>query len=215
MIGKFITKSIYYPITRKKSYLRARNGENLDKTPCKTIRKMANNQEIHWFVARTRSRQEKKIRQIVEEMGIEVYLPVREEMRQWHDRRKKVEVVLIPGIIFLHTDKATALSLPNERGVPIRFAINTTLVRHEIMTVPSHEMENFMKFLCSNDDELQIDEELIYIPGTKVRIVRGPMAGVEGELIRVDNKKKVVVRLTGLIACSLEIPMSRLEKIKD
>jgi len=176
---------------------------------------MANNQEIHWFVARTRARQEKKIRQIIEEMGIEVYLPVREEMRQWHDRRKKVEVVLIPSIIFLHTDKATALSLPNERGVPIRFAINTTLVRHEIMTVPTHEMENFMRFLCSNDEELQIDEELIYIPGTKVRIARGPMAGVEGELVRVDNKKKVVVRLTGLIACSLEIPMSRLEKIKD
>ena len=102
---------------------------------------MASNQETHWFVARTRARQEKKIRRTVEELGIEVYLPIREEIRQWHDRRKKVEVVLIPGILFIHTDKETALSIPNEKCIPIRYAINTTHVRHEIMTVPDHEME--------------------------------------------------------------------------
>jgi transcription antitermination factor NusG len=176
---------------------------------------MASNQEIHWFVARTRSRQEKKIRQIVEEMGIEVYLPVREEMRQWHDRRKKVEVVLIPSIIFIRTDKTTALSLPNDKGLPIRYAINTTLPRHEIMTVPHREMENFIKSLSNNEEEFHVENDLIYLPGTKVRITNGPMAGIEGELVRVDNKKKVIVRLTGIIACSLEIPMSRLERIKE
>lgn len=215
MVSKIITKSIYHPITRKKSYLCARNGGNVHKPPCKNRKEMASKQETHWFVARTRARQEKKIRRTVEELGIEVYLPIREEIRQWHDRRKKVEVVLIPGILFIHTDKETALSIPNEKCIPIRYAINTTHVRHEIMTVPDHEMENFIKFINYNDEEIRIEDELIYAPGTKVRITKGPMAGVEGELIRVDNMKKVVVRLTGLIACSLEIPMSRLEKIKE
>ncbi len=180
----------------------------------KLSKEMASNQEIHWFVARTKSRQEKKIRQTLEEVGVESFLPSRIEIRQWHDRRKKVEVVLIPSIIFIHTDKSTALSIPNDKGIPLRYVIDTTKVRHELMTVSDKEMDNFMKFLSTNDEEFLVEDELIYTPGMKVRIVRGPMAGVEGELIRVDNKKKVVVRITGLIACSLEIPMSRLEKIE-
>lgn len=173
---------------------------------------MTDKEECYWFVAKTRSRQEKKIRQQLEEMGVEVYLPTSVEMRQWHDRKKKIEMVLIPSTIFIHCDKSTALSLPNDNGVPIRYAVNIMDGKHEIMTVPDREMDNFIKFLDFSEEAIVTNNELIYTKGTKVEITKGVWCGIEGELIRVDSKKKVVVKLTGLIACTLEIPMSYLKK---
>ncbi len=170
------------------------------------------NEERYWFVAKTKSRQEKKVRQQLEEMGVEVYLPTSVELRQWHDRKKKVEMVLIPSTIFIHCDKQRALSLPNDNAVPIRYAVNQMDGKHEIMTVPDREMENFIKFLDYSEDAIVTDNELLFTKGTKVEITKGVWCGIEGELIRVDSKKKVVVKLTGLIACTLEIPMSYLKK---
>lgn len=174
---------------------------------------MESNQEVHWYVAKTKSRQEKKIREQLEEMGVEVYLPTSVELRQWHDRKKKVEMVLIPSTIFIHTTKEHAISLPNERGVGIHFAIDMMDGKRSMMTVTNKEMENFIRFISNTEEELTIDNDLIYTQGTQVEIIKGPWCGIEGELIRVDSKKKVVVKLAGLIACTLEIPMSYLKKI--
>lgn len=174
---------------------------------------MESNQEVHWYVAKTKSRQEKKIREQLDEMGVENYLPTSVEVRQWHDRKKKVEMVLIPSTIFIHTNKEHALSLPNERGIEIRYAIDMMDGKRNLMTVPDREMDNFIKFLdLSEESTLSTDNEMLYAQGTKVEIIKGAWCGIEGELIRVDSKKKVVVRLTGLIACTLEIPMSYLKK---
>ncbi len=175
---------------------------------------MESNQEAHWFVAKTKARQEKKIREQLEEMGVEVYLPTSVEVRQWHDRKKKVEMVLIPSTIFIHTDKERALSLPNERGVQIRYAIDMMDGKRSMMTVSNREMDNFMKFLDISEDAPVMDEDLLYVKGTKVMITKGAMCGIEGELIEAKSKKKVVVRLSGLIACTLEIPMNYLQVIK-
>lgn len=169
-------------------------------------------EEIHWFVAKTKARQEKKIRQQLTEMGLEVYLPTSVEIRQWHDRKKKVEMVLIPSTIFIHTDKTKALSIPNGCGIPIRYAIDMMDGKKNLMTVSDKEMENFIKFLDFSEEPITTDNTLLFEKGTKVEIIKGVWCGIEGELIRVDNAKKVVVKLTGLIACTLEIPMSYLKK---
>ena len=175
---------------------------------------MESNQEAQWFVAKTKARQEKKIREQLEEMGIEVYLPTSVEVRQWHDRKKKVEMVLIPSTIFIHTDKERALSLPNDRGVQIRYAIDMMDGKRSMMTVSKREMDNFMKFLDVSEDAPVMDDDLLYEKGTKVIITKGTLNGIEGELIEAKSKKKVVIRLSGLIACTLEIPMNYLQVIK-
>lgn len=173
-----------------------------------------NTEEKHWFVAKTKTRQEKKIRQQLEELGVEVYLPTSVEMRQWHDRKKKVEMVLIPSTIFIHSTQEQALSLPNDRGIQIHYAIDTMDGKRRMMTVSNKEMDNFMRFLDYSDEPVSIENDLMYKKGTKVEITKGPWCGIEGELVRVDSKKKVVVRLTGVITCTLEIPMGYLRKME-
>ena len=48
--------------------------------------------ELNWYVLYTTSRAEKKVAQRLEEKGLEVFLPMIEELRQWSDRKKKVEI---------------------------------------------------------------------------------------------------------------------------
>ena len=54
-----------------------------------------------WFVFYTKSRQEKKTRDLLIRNGFEVYLPLQKVMRQWSDRKKKVEAPLFNSYIFV------------------------------------------------------------------------------------------------------------------
>src|SRR4030042_6761553 len=59
-----------------------------------------------WFAAYTRSRAEKAVARELEKQHINYYLPLYKTIRQWSDRKKKVEEPLIRSYIFVHiTDK--------------------------------------------------------------------------------------------------------------
>ena len=59
-----------------------------------------------WFVLITKSRSEKKVATYLSNKGIEVCCPVKSEIRQWSDRKKKVEVPLLPSMILVRLDDA-------------------------------------------------------------------------------------------------------------
>jgi transcription antitermination factor NusG len=163
-----------------------------------------------WFVAKTRAKQEKAIQQRLNETGIESFLPTRMEVRQWHDRKKRIEVALIPNTVFIYTDKNTALSLPNSHNFPIKYMIDCN--SRSLLIVPDKQMQDFIFLLNYPDDILIEENHLLLGKGDKVKVIKGLFSGVEGELIRTEGKNKVLVRLENLIACSIEVPVSYLER---
>jgi len=164
----------------------------------------------HWFVARTRARQEKSVRDRLKEFGVETFLPTRVEVRQWHDRKKKVEISLIPNTIFIHEEKDKALSMANYEGIPITYLID--YLTHKMMVIPDRQMQNFMFLLDVSDESMKIEDGILYQKGDKIRVLKGPFAGLEGEMMRINGHDRVVVKLDGLIACSVEIPCGFIEK---
>lgn len=54
-----------------------------------------------WYVLITKPKSEKKVAEKLEQRGMEVCCPVRVEMRQWSDRKKKVEVPLLPSMVLV------------------------------------------------------------------------------------------------------------------
>ncbi|MCB0698142.1 MAG: UpxY family transcription antiterminator, partial [Chitinophagaceae bacterium] len=56
---------------------------------------------MSWYVLYTKSRNEKKVAKRLEEKGIEVYCPLREEVRQWSDRKKKVAEPVFRSYLFV------------------------------------------------------------------------------------------------------------------
>ena len=55
----------------------------------------------HWHALYVRSRSERKVLTQLEEMGVEAYLPLITLIKQWSDRRKKVEEPLFKSYVFI------------------------------------------------------------------------------------------------------------------
>jgi transcriptional antiterminator RfaH len=70
---------------------------------------------MNWFVIYTKSRQEKRVALELEKMGITVYCPMINQIRQWSDRKKKIEVPLISSYVFVQLkerDRETVFEVP-------------------------------------------------------------------------------------------------------
>jgi transcription antitermination factor NusG len=54
-----------------------------------------------WLVFYTKSRNEKSAYKNLKKFGFEPYLPLQKVLRQWSDRKKKVELPLFNSYIFV------------------------------------------------------------------------------------------------------------------
>lgn len=172
---------------------------------------MNDSEQIKWFVAKTKAKQERAVVQQIQHLGVEAYVPIRTELRQWKDRKKKVDVVLIPNTVFVKAYKQDALNLHNEHGIALNYIKDVTSPQRGLLVIPDCQMEEFRRFVDLTKGDFFVDEEAKYIKGDSVIMNKGPFKGMTGELIRVDVKNKVVVRLEQLVACAVFVNAEDLE----
>ena len=167
--------------------------------------------ELHWYVANT-CRQEKKIKQRLDSMGIENFIPFQQIARKIHGVDKLIEVPVIPNLVFIHTTLKTCMSLIQEYAFDMRYLRDRET--GNFLIVPDKQMNDFMFLLDFSKDMVEVVNENLK-KGDKVRVIKGDFAGIEGELIRVKGHKRVVVRLEGVVSLATAyIPSSFLEKIE-
>lgn len=146
--------------------------------------------EKKWHALYVRSRSEKKVLSQLEDMGIEVYLPLITEVKQWSDRRKKVEEPLFKSYVFVHSSDKQYITILNVYGV-----VKFVTFEHEAVVVPENQILAIKKFVeeYERGEEFKIknDEELKV--GQKVRIINGPMKGLVGRLDTIRNKRHLIV----------------------
>ena len=151
-----------------------------------------------WLVAYVQSCLEKKTAQRLAAMGIECYLPVQSEIRQWSDRRKRVDRLVIPMMIFVHVT-------PQERPLPLSLqAVSRYMVLRG-------ESTRFRFMLDYSPEAVEMCSAPL-APGDAVKVIKGPLAGLEGELITVNGKSKVAVRLDMLGCAHVDVPIGFVEK---
>ena len=167
--------------------------------------------ELHWYVANT-CRQEKKIKQRLDSMGIENFIPFQQIARKIHGVDKLIEVPVIPNLVFIHTTLKTCMSLIQEYAFDMRYLRDRETGM--LLIVPDKQMNDFMFLLDFSKEMVEVVNENLK-KGDKVRVIKGDFAGIEGELIRVKGHKRVVVRLEGVVSLATAyIPGSFLEKIE-
>ena len=161
-----------------------------------------------WLVAYVQSCLEKKTAQRLAAMGIECYLPVQSEIRQWSDRRKRVDCLVIPMMIFVHVT-------PQERPLPLSLqAVSRYMVLRGESTpavIPDEQMDRFRFMLDYSPEAVEMCSAPL-APGDAVKVIKGPLAGLEGELITVNGKSKVAVRLDMLGCAHVDVPRGFVEK---
>ena len=57
---------------------------------------------MNWYVLYTKSRSEKKVEKELLSLGIHAYCPTRSEVRLWGDRKKRIEIPLLPSMVLVN-----------------------------------------------------------------------------------------------------------------
>jgi transcription termination/antitermination protein NusG len=141
-----------------------------------------------WYVVRTRSRHEKTVRDQLVRRHVETFLPIAERWSRWKDRRKKIAFPLFPGYCFARFSLVDRLRVLNVVGVADLVGIAG---RPE--PVPDAEVEAIQRLTSTT---LQYDPHPFLAEGMDVEVVRGPLAGVRGKLLRKDRVTRLVLSVT-------------------
>ena len=173
---------------------------------------MDESHELHWYAAYVRVNQELIIKSRLDELGIENFLPMNEQVRDTPGGKKKIRVVLIHGLIFIRVSRTMSFSLINDYALNICY-IKDRENRHSLI-IPDKQMEDFMVLLDFSPESIElVNKNLKH--GDRVRVIKGPLTGLEGELLRIKGHKRVIVRLEGVVSIATSyIPGSFLEKIE-
>lgn len=148
--------------------------------------------EKKWLVFYTKSRWEKKVKQYLEKFGFEPFLPIHKVLRQWSDRKKKVEVPLFNSYIFVHDYEHRIRDILQIPGISwnIRHNGRPAVLRQE-------EKDMIERFINSGlfMEAFSIDN---VAPGDKVRVIDGPLRGAVGVLSGDYSDEKFIVVLDGI-----------------
>lgn len=141
-----------------------------------------------WYALRTRARHEKKVRDQLLDRAIETFLPVAERWSQWKDRKKKVEFPLFPGYCFARFPLMERLRVLNVFGVAHLVGVNG---RAE--PIADTEIDGVQRLVSTT---LRYDPHPFLAEGMEVEVIRGPLAGVRGRLLRKDRVTRLVLAVT-------------------
>ena len=143
----------------------------------------------YWFVLRTKSRAEKTVFKDLLEKGIEVYLPLRKELKQWSDRKKWVESPVIRSYIFIHIQMKDYRRVFESDGV-VRY------VSHDgkAAVIPDREIETMRRMIESNIS-FNVETNAIQI-GQVITVESGPLKGITGEVVDIQGDRKLFLRIS-------------------
>lgn len=162
----------------------------------------------HWHAVFTASRAEKKVRERFEEEGVECFLPVQTVVRQWTHRKARVVVPVIAGMIFVRVEKREQITVLETRGVVSFLRLRG---EKEPAVIPDKQMADFRFLLDFSEEAVEMVNEEIAV-GDMIQVVKGPLKGLVGELVKFRGTTKVAVRIDMLGCALVDIPASFVEK---
>jgi len=147
--------------------------------------------DSHWYAAYTYGRHEKSVARQLEERNINCFLPLYKSWRRWADRRKEVELALFPSYVFVRIDPCQRLRVLQLPGVVRLVSFNGSPA-----VLPESEIEGLRSGL---EQGVYAEPHPYLRVGRRVRVVRGPLAGAHGILVRKKDKPRFVISVDVLM----------------
>jgi len=151
-----------------------------------TPRAFSERNDARWYAAYTCPRHEKFVAHQMSDHGIGCLLPLYRSVRRWKDRRKLLELPLFPGYVFLQIGLQDRLRVLRVPGV-------VNLVSFNGKPAPLEDSE--VEFLQRGYASERIKPHPFIKVGRRVRVSSGPMAGLEGVLVRKKDSCRVVLSI--------------------
>ena len=144
-------------------------------------------QEKNWFALYVKPKHEFKAKWELDHLSIHNYLPVITKIKQWNDRKKKIDEPLLKGYIFIYADEKERLNSLENRCVVKCISDHGRPAR-----IPEWQITNLRNML-SHKGDFQILERLV--KGTNIKIVEGPFKGVQGVVQKSETQNQLAVTI--------------------
>jgi transcription antitermination factor NusG len=151
-----------------------------------------------WYAAYTSANHEKRVAEQLAVRSVEHFLPQYASVRRWKDRRVRLELPLFPGYVFIRLalrDRLQVLKIPGVAKLVGFKGTPTALPEEEITALRTG-------LACG----VRAEPHPYLTAGRRVRIKAGPLAGLEGILLRRKGNLRVVLSVD-LLQRSISISM--------
>jgi transcription termination/antitermination protein NusG len=145
---------------------------------------------MSWYAVYTKSHFENKVHLGLLKKALPVFLPKISVWSSRKDRKKKIDVPLFPGYIFVEMaapDSRTVLDVLRTSGV---VRILGDMEDGTPRPVPEREIEAIMKLVSS---KAEIQQTQYPQEGEGAMIVDGPFQGIQGHVVKTDFTKEEFV----------------------
>ncbi len=134
--------------------------------------------------------------------GLESFLPMKKELHMWSDRKKWIEVPLFSSYVFVRI-----LPVEKERVFALDGFVKFVTTNGKPCIVPQRQIDGIKKIIDSYPERVDVlDSDYVGVEGT---IIAGPLAGMQGRIIEVKNRKCFTMRIDGIErVLSVTIPAS-------
>jgi transcription antitermination factor NusG len=164
------------------------------------VRKEACSQ--HWYAVRTKSHCECKTEKYLSTRVLETYVPIQEEMHQWSDRRKKIQRIVIPSIIFIKAEDKCIMSIPKTNFFHGFLCSDR---KNSIPSIiPDKEIETFRFMLEHSENPVHIEQQKMHT-GAKVRVIKGRLKGLCGYITRLKDDSTSISISLGILGNAITI----------
>ena len=160
----------------------------------------------NWYAVCTRHQHERVAARILMDKAFEVFLPLYKARRKWQDRIKEISVPLFPGYLFVREGLDRWLQILSTAGVS-----SIVSCGGRPAAIPFSEIEAVRQIVEST---LRVEPHPFLKSGDWVRVKYGPIAGVEGILLRKKNAARLVLSVEMLgKSAAVEVDATHVERI--
>ncbi len=157
--------------------------------------------EQHWYAAYTCAKHEKRVSTELGMRKVEHFLPLYSSVRRWKDRRVTLDLPLFPGYVFVRLALRDRL-----RVVQIPSVVRLVGFNGHPAPLPDDEMEALRNGLARG---LRVEPHLYLTVGRRVRIVSGPLKGIEGMLVRKKGALRLILSINAIMcAAAVEVDVA-------
>ena len=165
------------------------------------------NNTLRWYALYTKGRHEKCVNEALQKNRIESFLPLRRIRKRWSDRSVTIEEPLFKSYLFVKTGPLETQKVLRSKG-----AVGFVSSQGRPVTVQNSVIDS-LKAIIAN--EISVDPVPYLSTGDLVSVKRGVFKGIEGTIVRKDDKKcRLVLSIAAIQASiSVEIDACLVEKI--
>src|SRR3984893_12870444 len=149
---------------------------------------MLNNDLDHpcaWYALYTKHQHERMVARVLTIKGFETLLPLYQTARRWKDRTKLLSVPLFPSYVFLKGGLERRLDIMTTPGI---FALVSNA--GQPAAIRPAEIEAIRRAVESG---ARVEPHPFLKCGEWMRVKSGPMAGIQGILVRKKNLCRLVL----------------------